>query len=191
MVLMMLAGLLLLVAAEIVIYRRYFKPDSAPAMAPLAAVPILPSAAPHARRALPAIALLSVFVRCWLVLVVLAAGMWLFGSAPAESTLSTFVSFVGLAIAAVVGVPFAGTTMVIYALYRSRLDPHCSPAAFAWTYAASLFVLGGLAWCCYTYNIKPGNSVTLLLPMVILLWCGSFALCLAVRHHWLRAHSRT
>lgn len=196
MVLMMLAGLLLLVAAEIVIYRRYFKPASmpvplpAPAMAPVTPVPRQPSTL-LARRPLPAIALLSVFVRCWLVLVVLAAGLWVFGSAPADSTLSTFVSFMGLAITAVLGVPLAGTTMVMYALYRSRLDPHCSPSAFAWTYAASLFVLGGAAWCCYTYNIKPGNSVSLLLPMVVLLWCGSFALCLAVRHRLLRTRSRT
>jgi hypothetical protein len=190
MVLMMVTGLLLLIAAEIVVYRRYFKPVMvpAPAIAPVTPVPRQPSA-PLVRRPLPAIALLSVFVRCWLVLVVLAAGMWLFGSAPTESTLSTFVSVMGVAIAAVLGVPLAGTTMVMYALYRSRLDPDCSPAAFAWTYAASLLGLGAAALGCYTYNIKPGNSVTLLIPMIIVLWCGSFALCLAVRHGLLRSRT--
>lgn len=68
-------------------------------------------------------------------------------------------------------------------------DPDCSPAAFAWTYAASLLGLGAAALGCYTYNIKPGNSVTLLIPMIIVLWCGSFALCLAVRDGLLRSRT--
>lgn len=57
---------------------------------------------------------------------------------------------------------------------------------FAWTYVASLAMLGGVAWCCYTYDIKPGNSFTLLVLMIVVPWVASFALCLTARHLLLR-----
>jgi hypothetical protein len=199
MILATLAGLLLLVTVEIVIYRRYFKQEPAVTTAAMAvpgspmpepAASMATAVPPPTRRPIPGMVYLSVFMRCWLVLVVIALLGWVSGASMGHSTLSSFVSFVGVVIAAVAGVPIAGALLLMYALYRRRLDPDCSPAAFAWTYLASLFLLGGFGWCCYTYELNPGNSLTVLMLMVVVPWLAGFALCLTARHLLLRRRSR-
>jgi hypothetical protein len=211
MILALLSGLLLLLTVEIVVYRRYFKlpqmvvtavpmassgnatdkpaAEAATGASLVASAPAAP-AAPAARGPLPCIAYLSVFVRCWLVPVVVALLSWLLASLMGQSTLSNVVSLLGVVIGAVVGVPVAAALLVMFAFYRRRLDPHCSPAAFAWTYVASLFPLGGFAWCCYTYDLKPGNSLALLVLMIVVPWLIGFALCLTARHLLLRPGPR-
>jgi hypothetical protein len=199
MILATLAGLLLLVAGEIVIYRRYFKQELAAAIALMAAsssavakpaAAIATSVPAPTRRPIPGMVYLSVFVRCWLVLVVIALLGWLSGASMGQSTLSSVVSFMGVVIAAVAGVPVAGALLLMYAFYRRRLDPDCSPAAFAWTYVASLFLLAGFGWCCYAYDLKPGNSLTVLVLMIVVPWLAGFALCLMARHLMLRRRPR-
>ena len=61
---------------------------------------------------------------------------------------------------------------------------------FAWTYVASLVVWSGYAWCCYTYDLKPGNSLTVLVIMIVVPWMAFFALCLTARHWLLRAKKK-
>lgn len=76
----------------------------------------------------------------------------------------------------------AGTLLIVFALYRRHLNSTCTPAAFAWSYVASLFMLGGCAWYCQQYGITPGDSDLLLTLLIAVLWIGSFALCLTARH---------